>query len=200
MSNKIFFSKKELLLPENMISMYARGAFPMADDSGEIDWYMPNVRTIIPLDSFNIPRSLKKFYSSADFEYTFDANTLEVISQCANRESTWISKELIEAYKGLQKLGYLHSVEVTQNKKLVGGLYGVTYRGAFFGESMFSKTSQASKCALTKLIERLREKRFTLLDVQYQTNHLKMFGSKEIPFEEFSDILFNAYAQNVTFL
>ncbi|MCX6169189.1 MAG: leucyl/phenylalanyl-tRNA--protein transferase [Ignavibacteriales bacterium] len=199
MSNKNFFSKKESLLPENMILMYARGAFPMADDTGEIDWYMPNVRAIIPLDSFNIPRSLKKFYLSADYEYSFDANSLEVITQCANRESTWISAELIEAYKGLHRLGYLHSVEVTQDGKLVGGLYGIAYRGAFFGESMFSKISQASKCALVKLIERLLEKGFTLLDVQYQTDHLKMFGSKEIPFEEFSNMLFEAYKQNVVF-
>jgi leucyl/phenylalanyl-tRNA---protein transferase len=199
MSNKNNFSKKELLLAENMILMYARGAFPMADDTGEINWYMPNVRAIIPLDSFNIPRSLKKFYLSTNYEYTFDANTLEVIAQCADRDSTWISGELIEAYKGLQQLGYLHSVEVTQDKKLVGGLYGIAYRGAFFGESMFSKISQASKCALVKLIERLCEKGFSLLDVQYQTDHLKMFGAKEIPLEEFSNMLFNAYTQNVTF-
>lgn len=199
MSNKNFFSKKELLLPENMILMYARGAFPMADDTGEINWYMPNVRTIIPLNSFNIPRSLKKFYLSADYEYTFDANPLEVIAQCADRESTWISGELIEAYKGLHQLGYLHSVEVTQSKKLVGGLYGIAYRGAFFGESMFSKISQASKCALVKLIERLREKGFTLLDVQYQTDHLKMFGAKEIPFEEFASLLYNSYKKEISF-
>jgi leucyl/phenylalanyl-tRNA--protein transferase len=199
MSNKNIFSKKELLLPENMILMYARGAFPMADETGEINWYIPEVRTIIPLDSFNIPRSLKKFYLSADYEYTFDANPLEVVVQCAKRESTWISRELIEAYKGLHRLGYLHSVEVTKNHKLIGGLYGVAYRGAFFGESMFSDISQASKCALVKLIERLNEKGFILLDVQYQTDHLKMFGSEEIPFDEFASILYHAYEKEISF-
>lgn len=179
--------------------MYARGAFPMADDTGEINWYMPDTRTIIPLDSFNIPRSLKKFLPTAGFEFCYDKNPFEVIRECAKRESTWISEELIEAYKGLHQLGHLHSVEVYQNKQLVGGLYGVTYLGAFFGESMFSKVSQASKCALVKLVERLREKEFVLLDVQYQTGHLKMFDAKEIPFDEFSKLLLDSYTKEVLF-
>jgi leucyl/phenylalanyl-tRNA--protein transferase len=199
MSDEKYLSKKDLLKPENMIMMYARGAFPMADESGEIDWYMPKVRTIIPLNNFNIPRSLKKFYSQIDFEYRLDTCTLDVIKNCAARSTTWISDELIEAYKGLIKLGNLHSVEVFQKDILVGGLYGVTYKGVFFGESMFSNVSQASKCALIKLIERLNENRFVLLDVQYQTDHLKMFGTKEIPFEEFSELLLKSYGQNVKF-
>lgn len=195
-----YLSNKELLIPENMLLMYARGAFPMADETGEINWYMPDLRTIIPLNSFNIPRSLKKFLPTSDFEFCYDKNPLEVIKECAKRESTWISEELIEAYKGLHQLGHLHSVEVYQNKILVGGLYGITYRGAFFGESMFSKISQASKCALLKLVEQLREKKFVLLDVQYQTEHLKMFGAKEMPFDEFSNMLLNSRTKNVTFI
>jgi leucyl/phenylalanyl-tRNA--protein transferase len=183
-----------------MILMYARGAFPMADETGEINWYMPDLRTIIPLESFNIPRSLQKFLLTTDFEFCYDKNPLEVIKECAKRESTWISEELIEAYKGLHQLGHLHSVEVYQNKVLVGGLYGITYRGAFFGESMFSKVSQASKCALLKLVEQLCEKKFVLLDVQYQTEHLKMFGAKEMPFDEFSNMLLNSRTKNVTFI
>jgi len=99
----------------------------------------------------------------------------------------------------LIKLGHLHSVEVFQNNELVGGLYGVTYKGAFFGESMFSKVSQSSKCALVKLIERLNEKGFILLDVQYQTEHLSMFGAKEIPFEEFAMLLLSSYKKDVQF-
>ncbi len=194
-----FLSNKELLLPENMILMYARGAFPMADETGEINWYMPDIRTIIPLNSFNIPRSLKKFLPTADFEFCYDKNPLEVIRECAKRDSTWISEELIGAYKGLHQLDYLHSVEVYQNKVLVGGLYGITFHGAFFGESMFSKVPQASKCALVKLVERLREKKFVLLDVQYQTEHLKMFGAREIPFDEFSKILVDSYTKEVFF-
>jgi len=199
MNNKKSFSKKDLLKPENMIFMYARGAFPMADESGRIDWYMPEIRTVIPLDKFNTPRSLKKFLDTSGFEFYYDKNTMEVIKNCSDRESTWISEELIDAYSGLEKLGYLHSVEVYQKANLVGGLYGITYRGAFFGESMFSKVPQASKCALVKLVERLRKKKFILLDVQYQTEHLKMFGAKEIPFEEFTSLLLESYNKEISF-
>jgi len=199
MSNEKHISNVDLLKPENMILMYARGAFPMADENGDINWFMPEMRTIIPIHNYNLPRSLKNILKTNDFEFRFDSNTMEVVKRCADRESTWISKELIKAYKGLQKLGHLHSVEVYQKNVLVGGLYGVTYQGAFFGESMFSKISQASKCALVKLLERLREKEFSLLDVQYQTDHLKMFGAKEIQFEEFADLLVKAYQKDLSF-
>ena len=199
MNDERNISKKDWLKPHNMISLYARGAFPMADEQGEIDWYMPETRTIIPLDNYNIPRSLKKFLETADFEFKYDFNTIEVIKNCSKRETTWISKELIEAYKGIQKLGHLHSVEVFLKEKLVGGLYGVTFKGAFFGESMFSKVSQASKAALIKLIERLNERGFDLLDVQYQTEHLSMFGAKEIPFSDFAELLLKSYKNDVSF-
>jgi len=171
----------------------------MADPSGEIEWYMPQIRTIIPLNRFNIPRSLKKIIEQDQFEFRYDTLTLEVIRNCAERESTWISGELIDAYKGLFNAGHLHSVEVMLNNQLAGGLYGVTYRGAFFGESMFSRKSQASKCALVKLVERLNEKGFRLLDVQYQTDHLKMFGAEEITFEEFNRLLNESHKINPSF-
>ncbi|MCL4550186.1 MAG: leucyl/phenylalanyl-tRNA--protein transferase [Bacteroidetes bacterium] len=199
MSEGKFFSKKDLLKPRNMLLMYSRGAFPMADETGEIEWYLPETRTVIPLDTFNVPRSLKKFLAQSDFEFRFDEKTIEVIKNCARREPTWISDELIEAYSGLQKLGHLHSVEVYQTNNLVGGLYGVTYRSAFFGESMFSLVPQASKCALVKLIERLNEKGFVLLDVQYQTEHLKMFGAKEISFDEYSNLLIESHGKDAVF-
>lgn len=199
MSNGQYLSKKDPLKPENMIFLYSRGAFPMADESGEVNWYMPETRTIIRLNKFNLPRSLKKFLSESEFEFRYDTKTMEVIEECSRRESTWISEELKTAYKGLFILGHLHSVEVMQNGNLVGGLYGVTYKGAFFGESMFSKVSQASKCALVKLIERLNEKKYILLDVQYQTDHLKMFGAEEISYEEFNLQLQEAYNKEVSF-
>ncbi|MCX7797185.1 MAG: leucyl/phenylalanyl-tRNA--protein transferase [Melioribacter sp.] len=193
------FSKKDWLKPEYMIQLYAQGAFPMADDDGNIEWYLPEIRTIIPLNDYNIPRSLRKFMEKSNFEYDYDKNILQVIYNCAARPKTWINKDLIDAYERLIALGYVHSVEVYMNKELVGGLYGVTYKGAFFGESMFSKVSQASKCALVKLIERLNEKDFVLLDVQLQTEHLKMFGAKEISFEEYTDLLLQAYKKDVSF-
>ncbi|MDH7603813.1 MAG: leucyl/phenylalanyl-tRNA--protein transferase [Melioribacter sp.] len=199
MNEQRIISKKNLLKPENMIQLYAQGAFPMADDDGNIEWYLPEIRTIIPLDNYNIPRSLRKFMEKSNFEYKIDSKIIEVIINCSKRPKTWISEELIEAYKGLIKLGYLHSVEVYQNNELVGGLYGVTYRGAFFGESMFSKVSQASKCALVRLIEHLNKKEFVLLDVQFQTEHLRMFGAVEISFDEYTELLLRAHEKKVNF-
>lgn len=199
MSNEKFLTKEDLLKPANMILLYARGAFPMADEEGELDWYMPETRTIIPLENFNYPRSLKKFMEKSDFEFRYDNDPMKIIYECADRDETWISKELIKGYKGLLKLGHLHTVEVYLENKLVGGLYGVSYRGAFFGESMFSKVSQASKSALIKLIERLKEKEFILLDVQFPTPHLEMFGAVSIPFDEFDNLLHKAHHVETSF-
>lgn len=194
------FDKKQLLKPVNMLNMYAQGAFPMADETGEIDWYQPKTRTIIPIDSYNVPRSLRKFMDSAKFEYRFDENTIEVVKNCADREETWITEELIEAYKRIEEIGFLHSVEVFKMNKLIGGLYGIAIGGAFFGESMFTKKTQSSKAALVKLLERLDEKGFVILDVQFTTPHLEMFGSIEINFEEYNKMLSIAYEKDVSFL
>jgi leucyl/phenylalanyl-tRNA--protein transferase len=199
MNRKNELTIEDLLKPEMMMHLYTQGAFPMADDENEINWYMPEVRTIIPIDEFNMPRSMKKVMAAGAFEFRYDFNQLEIIKNCANRESTWISEKLISAYKNLINLGFLHSVETYSDNKLVGGLYGVAYRGAFFGESMFSRVPQASKAALVKLVERLREKKFVLLDVQYQTEHLKMFGAREITFQEFAKYLKKAYKKEVSF-
>ncbi len=193
------FDKRMLLEPEYMQFMYARGAFPMGDNDGEIDWYLPQERAVIPLDDYNIPRSLKKFMNECDFVYDFDKKTMDVIRNCASREKTWITEELIEAYERLMHRGSVHSVEVYREGNLVGGLYGVTYRGAFFGESMYSDVPQASKAALVKLLEHLNEKGFVLLDVQFVTEHLAMFGAREIGFDEFREMLTEAYSQFITF-
>ncbi|HEX7357008.1 MAG TPA: leucyl/phenylalanyl-tRNA--protein transferase, partial [Ignavibacteriaceae bacterium] len=143
----------EFLKPGNMLRLYATGAFPMADqESGAIEWYMPETRCIIPINNFNIPRSTKKEIKKNNFEIRFDTQIIEVIKGCADRKQTWISDRLIEAYKRLIKRGHIHSVETWKDGYLVGGLYGVTFRGAFFGESMFSKVSQASKAALAALL------------------------------------------------
>jgi len=194
MKNSEQISKDELLLPVNMLKLYTIGAFPMADEeTGDINWYMPETRTIIPLDEFHIPRSLRKFYLSSGFEYRFDHDFQAVVKGCASREKTWISEKLIDAYMNLWRLGYVHTVEVYKENELVGGLYGVAYKGAFFGESMFSIVSQASKCALIKLVEKLKLEDYSLLDVQFQTEHLKMFGAVEIPFEDYNLLLERAF-------
>lgn len=198
--NKNDHNLNQFLEPGNMIRLYASGAFPMADSgTGKINWYMPDVRTIIPLDNFNIPRSLRKKTTELNFEIKFDTSFTEVVHACADRNSTWISTELIIAYLRLHKRGFVHTVETWKDGKLVGGLYGITFRGAFFGESMFSKVSQASKASLAALIYHLSEKGFALLDVQYKTAHLEMFGGKEIPYSEYQNLLHLAYTRGCEF-
>jgi leucyl/phenylalanyl-tRNA---protein transferase len=200
MNSRNKFDPKELLKPNNMLRLYASGAFPMANDkTGAINWYMPDMRTIIPLDNFNIPRSARKAIEKKKFEIKFDTNFTEVIMGCSDREETWISQELIDAYKRLRKRGHVHSVETWLNDELVGGLYGVTFRGAFFGESMFSRVSEASKAALIALVNHLKEKDYLLLDVQYMTEHLQMFGAIEITFEEYTKLLHNSYTRGCEF-
>lgn len=189
--NEIF---DEFLKPDNMIRLYATGAFPMADEkTGSIEWFLPDTRCIIPLDKFNIPRSAIKEFEKQNFEIMIDLDPLAVIEGCADREHTWISDRLIIAYKRLIKRGHLHSVETWKNGKLVGGLYGITFRGAFFGESMFSRVTQASKAALSYLIYHLNDKNYILLDVQYMTEHLKMFGAVEISLDEYKNLLIESY-------
>ena len=184
----------EFLKPDNMLRLYATGAFPMADEkSGAIEWYLPETRCIIPLDNFNIPRSTRKEIEKQEFEIKVDYDPLSIIKGCAAREHTWISEKLIDAYKRLIKRGHLHSVETWQHNELVGGLYGIAFRGAFFGESMFSKVTQASKASLHHLLHHLSENDFVLLDVQYMTEHLKMFGAIEITFEDYRSRLLDAY-------
>jgi leucyl/phenylalanyl-tRNA--protein transferase len=190
----------EFLKPDNMLRLYATGAFPMADqESGAIEWYLPDTRCIIPINNYNIPRSAKKEIDKLNFDIRYDTDILSVIKGCADREHTWISERLIEAYKRLIKRGHLHSVETWKDGELVGGLYGVTFRGAFFGESMFSKVSQASKAALIDLLHHLKINDFALLDVQYMTEHLKMFGAIEISLDVYKENLVEAYQRICTF-
>lgn len=191
----------ETLQPENMIKLYSVGAFPMADDKyGPIEWYFPHIRAIIPLDNFNIPRSVKQLIKRKKFEVRFDQDPMQVIRNCARREKTWITDELIEAYERIYKLGYIHSVETYFLNQMVGGLYGVVIKGAFFGESMFSFHENASKVALAHLILHLKERNFKLLDVQILNPHLEMFGAIEISLEEYQQLLNEAYKTETTFL
>ena len=200
MDNKEKLLSDDLLKPNNMIRLYASGAFPMAESqTGHINWYMPEIRCIIPLHNFNIPRSLKKSAEILNYEIRYDSDYLSVIKYCSARKETWISEKLIDAYKRLYKRGHLHTVETWKDNVLVGGLYGITFRGAFFGESMFSLVSQASKIALIHLVKRLEDKNFVLLDVQYLTEHLKMFGAVEIGWDEYQNMLRDSYIVNSEF-
>ncbi|KAA3660921.1 MAG: leucyl/phenylalanyl-tRNA--protein transferase [Chloroflexi bacterium] len=177
------------LTSELLLSAYCQGVFPMAHEDGDIYWYDPDPRTILPLDEFHTPRSLKRKIKKNLFEIRVNSSFTDVMIACSapapGRESTWINNELIIAYTKLNQLGYAHSVEVWQANELVGGLYGVAVRGLFAGESMFSHVTDSSKIALVYLVERLRRKGYVLLDTQFTTDHLRQFGALEIEAEEY---------------
>ncbi len=174
------------LTPNTLLAAYCQGLFPMADEDGEISWFSPDPRAILPLDAFHVPDTLRRRYNQGPFELRVDGDFEGVMRGCADRsEGTWIDETLIRAYGRLHRLGFAHSVESWRDGELVGGLYGVTIGGAFFGESMFYRATDASKIALVYLIERMRQRGFTLLDVQFPTQHTLRFGAVEIPRREY---------------
>ena len=173
---------RSLLAPERLLAAYAAGIFPMADEAGNVHWLAPDRRAVIPLDRFKASRSLRSARRGGAFTLTINRAFVEVIEACADRpDGTWISREIRDAYGRLHQLGFAHSVEVWTGDQLAGGLYGVAIGGAYFGESMFHRVTDASKVALVVLVERMRERGFTLLDVQFMTAHLRQFGAVEIP-------------------
>ena len=176
------------MIPSDLLlAAYASGWFPMADEAGIISWYSPDPRGVMPLDTFHVPSRLQRTLRRSSLQVQVDTAFPEVMRACAEAErdsedgGTWISDEIIASYCALHSLGYAHSVEVRDGDRLVGGLYGVALGGAFFGESMFHTATDASKIALVTLIERLRDRGFTLLDTQWVTPHLEQFGAIEIP-------------------
>ena len=170
------------LAPDILLSAYAQGIFPMAGPDDQINWYCPDPRAILPLDAFHVPRTLRQRCRQGPFEIRINADFESVIRACAERdEGTWINADILEAYVLLHRLGFAHSVEAWQDDHLVGGLYGVALGGAFFGESMFHRVTDASKIALVHLVERMRTRGYPLLDVQFATPHLERFGAVEIP-------------------
>lgn len=177
--------KEPALTPELIVAAYCQGIFPMADEDGEIGWYSPDPRAIFPLDSFHVPRSLRKTIKQGVFEIRVNSAFEEVMRGCADREETWISEEILESYVALHRAGLAHSVEAWYEGELAGGLYGVSLGGAFMGESMFTRVTDASKVCLVFLVERLRERGFVLLDSQMPTEHLAKFGQIVIPRAEY---------------
>lgn len=169
------------LTPSLLLSAYCQGMFPMGDEaSDEISWYSPDPRAIIPLDGLRVSRSLQAAIKREKFNLTTDLAFEAVIDACASRQSTWISEEIIRSYTELFKLGFAHSVETWLDGELMGGLYGVAIGGAFFGESMFHRATDASKIALVHLVDQLKARDFQLLDVQFLTEHLESLGAVEI--------------------
>ncbi len=173
------------LTPELIVAAYCRGIFPMADEDGEIGWYSPDPRAVFPLDAFHVPKSLAKTIRHGLFEVRVDTAFEAVVRGCADREVTWISEAIVRSYGDLHRLGLAHSVEAWREGRLVGGLYGVSLGGAFMGESMFSRETDASKVCLVALVERLRARGYVLLDSQMATEHLARFGQIEIPRREY---------------
>jgi leucyl/phenylalanyl-tRNA--protein transferase len=173
----------KIIDPQFLCNAYCNGYFPMADPvTGDISWYSPDPRTIFDLNEFHIPRSLALTLKKEEFEIQINK---EVMRACAERKETWISETIVQSYLQLYELGLAHSVETWNHGQLVGGLYGVAIRGAFFGESMFTRMRDGSKIALVNLVNRLKERGFTLLDTQYLTPHLGRFGAREIPRSEY---------------
>lgn len=161
----------------------------MAMEDGEIAWFSPDPRAIIPLDTFHVPHGLKRTLKQGRFEIRINTAFEEVMRGCAARDETWINEEIIGSYVQLYHMGYAHSVESWSEGKLVGGLYGVSLGGAFFGESMYHTERDASKVALHALVTRMRARGFTLLDTQWITPHLQIFGAIEIPRSVYRDLL-----------
>jgi leucyl/phenylalanyl-tRNA---protein transferase len=167
--------------PQLVIAAYTQAIFPMGNDDGTINWYSPDPRCIIDLDDFHASKRLMRTYRSGKFEMRVNSAWDEVIRLCGTvHGSTWISEDIINVYTRLHEMGFAHSVEAYHDGKLAGGLYGVAIGGAFMGESMFHLVTDASKVSLVHLVERMRERKFILLDSQYMTDHLGTFSAKLI--------------------
>ena len=177
--------------PRLLLQGYASGIFPMADSrsASELFWVEPRVRAIIPIDRFRVSRSLRRTIRSGRFQVTCDRDFASVIAACADRPETWINAELEYAMLALHGSGQAHSIEVWRNGELAGGLYGVRLGRAFFGESMFSRETDASKVALAWLVARLKVGNFSLLDCQFMTDHLASLGAITVPRETYVALL-----------
>jgi leucyl/phenylalanyl-tRNA--protein transferase len=183
------------LSPQIVLRAYAEGIFPMAErrDSAELYWISPDLRGVIPLESFHVPKRLTRTVKRDRFMVTSDLAFVDVMRACAEpsngRNNSWINDEIVRLYTALHAAGHAHSVECWREDKLVGGLYGVSLGGAFFGESMFSRERDASKVALVHLVARMKAGGYALLDTQFLTRHLSQFGAIEIPREAYLERL-----------
>jgi leucyl/phenylalanyl-tRNA--protein transferase len=183
------------ITPDILLRAYSIGLFPMAEsaDDPEIFWVEPELRGVLPFDHFHVSKSLAKTVRKKPFEIRFDHAFDQVIAACAEetsgRPSTWINRTIRSLYSTLFDMGHAHTVEAWEGDELVGGLYGVSLGSAFFGESMFSRRTDASKICLVHLVDRLRERGFTLLDTQFTTEHLKTFGAIDVPKADYAEML-----------
>lgn len=174
-----------------VLGAYASGIFPMGaeNDPEKLYWVDPPMRGILPLDGLHISRSLRKVIRKGGFEVRIDHDFAGTMEDCAARSETWINRTILDVFTEMHSRGFAHSVEVWAEDERIGGLYGVRIGSAFFGESMFSKRSDASKIALVYLVARLRAGRFTVLDTQFSTSHLESLGVIEVPRMRYRDML-----------
>jgi leucyl/phenylalanyl-tRNA--protein transferase len=177
------------LTPDVLYAAYSQGYFPMPDETGEILWFRPDPRAIIPLDGFHVSRSLRRIINRNTFSITYNQAFSEVMARCAKRQTTWINEEMRDSYESLHAVGHACSLEVWSGDELVGGVYGVHFGSVFFAESMFHRQANASKVALYHLVTHLRQRGFALLECQFMTTHLKSLGAIEIPEEEYMERL-----------
>ena len=189
------------LTPELLLHGYALGIFPMAEtrDDPDVFWVDPKRRGVLPLDGFHLSRSLAKAMRKSPFEVRINSAFDAVVAACADRSETWINAEISRLYSALHQRGHAHSLELWDGADLVGGVYGVTLGAAFFGESMFSRRTNASKMALAVLVDRLNRADFTLFDTQFQTDHLASLGVIEIPRAAYQARLEHAKARRADF-
>jgi leucyl/phenylalanyl-tRNA---protein transferase len=189
------------LTPDHLLLAYAQGVFPMADgrDDPDVHWIDPRKRGIIPLAGFHISHSLARRMRRAALRVTIDQDFAGVVAACADRPETWISTTIADLYRQIHTSGHAHSLEVWDDARLIGGVYGVTLGAAFFGESMFSRQTDASKIALAYLVHRLRAGGYTLFDTQFLTPHLASLGGIEIDRLDYRRLLADALTRPAAF-
>ncbi|MEN9871367.1 MAG: hypothetical protein RLZZ171_2359 [Cyanobacteriota bacterium] len=183
-----------------IVEGYSQGYFLMAGDEGQLDWYSSRQRTLIPLDDrFHYPKSLQRVLNQERFTVAINRDFPAVCEGCSDRESTWISDELMEIYLALHQAGWAHSFETWQGDELAGGILGIAIKGAFIGESMFYRITEGSKVAMVKLVEHLRAREYVVFDAQLQNPHLERFGSMVIASEDYQKMLHQALIRDCIF-
>ena len=189
------------LKPDILLAAYRAGIFPMAESASDknIFWVDPKYRGIIPLNEFHVSKSLRKEILKLDYQVSVNTRFEEIINMCAERPETWINQDILTNYCLLHKNGHAHCLEIWSDKKLIGGIYGVSIGAAFFGESMFSKKNNASKIALAYLVDRLKKTGFKLFDIQFLTPHLASLGAIEITKVKYRTLLFQAVDEFANF-
>lgn len=185
----------------SIVEGYSQGYFLMSDDDGQLDWYSSRQRTLIPLDDrFRYPKSLQRVLNQERFSVAIDRDFKSVCEGCADRDTTWISEDLMQIYLALHQAGWAHSFETWQGDRLAGGILGIAIKGAFIGESMFYRLSEGSKVAMVKLVEHLRHRKYIVFDAQLQNPHLERFGSHVISAAKYQELLKQAMMQDCFFV